>query len=57
MGHQIHLILRKRKVIMVMRRDGRGVSEIVRAIEYIKSTVSRGCKRKSCERFYCVSTA
>ena len=57
MGHQIHLTLREREGIMLMRRDGRGVSEIARAIGRSKSTVSRELKRNSCERFYRASTA
>lgn len=42
---------------MLMRRDGRGVFEIARAIGRSKSTVSRELKRNSCERFYRASTA
>ena len=57
MGHQIHLTLREREGIMLMRRDGRGVSEIARDIGRSKSTVSRELKRNSCERFYRASTA
>ncbi len=57
MGHQVHLTLREREDIMLMRRDGRGVSEIARAIGRSKSTVSRELKRNSCERFYRASTA
>ena len=57
MGRQIHLTLREREDIMLMRRDGRGVSEIARAIGRSKSTVSRELKRNSCERFYRASTA
>ena len=57
MGHQIHLTLREREDIMLMRRDGRGVSEIARAIGRSKSTASRELKRNSCERFYRASTA
>ena len=57
MGRQIHLTLREREDIMLMRRNGRGVSEIARAIGRSKSTVSRELKRNSCERFYRASTA
>ena len=57
MGRQVHLTLREREDIMLMRRDGRGVSEIARAIGRNKSTVSRELKRNSCERFYRASTA
>ena len=57
MGRQIHLTLREREDIMLMRRDGRGVSEIARAIGRSKSTLSRELKRNSCERFYRASTA
>ena len=57
MGHQVHLTLHEREDIMLMRRDGRGVSEIARAIRRSKSTVSRELKRNSCERFYRASTA
>lgn len=42
---------------MLMRRDGRGVFEIARAIGRSKSTVSRELKCNSCERFYRASTA
>ena len=57
MGHQVHLTLHEREDIMLMRRDGRGVSEIARAIGRSKSTASRELKRNSCERFYRASTA
>ena len=57
MGHHAHLALREREGIMLMRRDGRGVSEIARAIGRDKSTVSLELKRNSCERFYRASTA
>lgn len=57
MGHQVHLALHEREDIMLMRRDGRGVCEIARAIGRSKSTVSRELKRDSCERFRRVSTA
>lgn len=40
-----------------MRRDGKGVCEIARAIGRDKSTVSRELKRNSCERFYRAPTA
>ena len=52
MGHQVHLTLHEREGIMLMRRDGRGVCEISRAIGRSKSTVSRELKRNSCERFH-----
>ena len=42
---------------MMMRRDGKGVSEIARAIGRDKSTVSRELGRNSCGRFYRASTA
>lgn len=57
MGHHAHLTLSEREDIMLMRRDGRGVSEIARAIGRDKSTVSRELSRNSCERFYRASTA
>lgn len=57
MGHHVHLTLREREDIMMMRRDGRGVSEIARAIGRDKSTVSRELRRNSCARFYRASTA
>ena len=57
MGHHIHLTPREREDIMLMRRDGKGVSEIARSIKRDKSTVSRELKRNSCERFYRASTA
>ena len=40
-----------------MRRDGRGVSEIARAIGRDKSTVPRELTRNSYERFGRASTA
>lgn len=57
MGHYVHLTLREREDIMMMRRDGKGVSEIARAIRRDKSTVSRELGRNSCARFYRASTA
>ena len=57
MGHHVHLALREREDIMLMRRDGRGVSEIARAVGRDKSTVSRELKRNSCDRFYRASAA
>ena len=53
MGRHVHLTLSEREDIMMMRRDGKGVCEIARAIGGDKSTVSRN----SCERFYRASTA
>lgn len=59
MGHHVHLTLSEREDIMMMRRDGKGVCEIARAIGRGKSTVSRELSRNSrelsrnsCERFY-----
>lgn len=57
MGHRVHLTLSEREDIMMMRRDGKGVCEIARAIGRDKSTVSRELKRNSCERFYRAPTA
>lgn len=57
MGHHVHLTLSEREDIMMMRRDGKGVCEIARAIGRDKSTVSRELKRNSCERFYRAPTA
>ena len=57
MSHHAHLTLREREDIMMMRREGRGVCEIARAIRRDKSTVSRELKRNSCARFYRASTA
>lgn len=57
MSHHTHLTLREREDIMMMRRDGRGVSDIARAIGRDKSTVSREIRRNSCARFYRASTA
>lgn len=57
MGHHVHLTLYEREDIMLMRREGKGASEIARAIGRSKSTVSRELKRNSCERFYRASTA
>lgn len=57
MGHHIHLTLHEREDIMIMRRDGKGVSEIARAIRRDKSTVSRELSRNSCARSYRASTA
>lgn len=57
MGHHVHLTLSEREDIMMMRRDGKGVREIARAIGRDKSTVSRELSRNSCARFYRASTA
>lgn len=57
MGRQVHLTLREREDIMLMRREGKGMSEIARAIGRSKSTASRELKRSSCERLYRASTA
>ena len=57
MGHHIHLTLHEREGIMIMRRDGKSVSEIARAIRRDKSTVSREPSRNSCARSYRASTA
>ena len=57
MGHHVHLTPREREDIMLLRREGKGVSEIARRIKRDKSTVSRELKRNSCERFYRASTA
>ena len=57
MGHHVHLTLSEREDIMMMRRDGKGVSEIARRIGRDKSTVSRELSRNSCARFYRASTA
>ena len=57
MGHHVHLTLSEREDIMLMRREGKGVSDIARAIGRDKSTVSRELRRNSCERFYRASTA
>lgn len=57
MGHHVHLTLREREDIMLMRRDGKGVCEIARRIGRDKSTVSRELSRNSCARFYRASTA
>lgn len=57
MGRHVHLTLSEREDIMMMRRDGKGVCEIARAIGRNKSTVSRELSRNSCERFYRASTA
>ena len=53
MGRHVHLALSEREDIMMMRRDGKGVCEIARAIGRDKSTVSRNSR----ERFYRASTA
>lgn len=57
MGQYTHLTLSEREDIMMMRRDGRGVSDIARAIGRSRSTVSRELSRNSCARFYRASTA
>ena len=57
MGHHVHLTLSEREDIMLMRREGKGVSDIARAIGRDKSTVSRELRRNSCARFYRASTA
>lgn len=38
MGHHVHLTLYEREDIMLMRREGKGASEIARAIGRSKST-------------------
>lgn len=49
MSHHIHLTLQEREDIMVMRSEGKGVTEIADAIRRDKSTVSRELKRNACE--------
>ena len=41
MGRYSHLTIEAREEIMCMRREGRGVGDIARAIGRDKSTVSR----------------
>lgn len=48
MGRYSHLTIEAREEIMCMRREGRGVGDIVRAIGRDKSTVSRELARNSC---------
>lgn len=48
MDHHVHLALREREDITLMRRDGKGVCEIARRIGRDKSTVSRELSRNSC---------
>lgn len=57
MGRYSHLTIEERKDVMCLRRQGKGVSEIARAIDRDKSTVSRELARNSCARFYRASTA
>lgn len=62
MGHHTHLTLQEREDIMVMRREGKGVTQIAKAIGRDKSTVSRELKRNMCAAstshpYYRASTA
>ena len=57
MRHHAHLTLSEREDIMIMRREGRKITEIAEAIGRSKSTVSRELRRNSCQRFYRASTA
>ena len=57
MCHHTHLTLSEREDIMIMRREGRKITEIAEAIGRSKSTVSRELARNSCQRFYRASTA
>ena len=50
MGRYSHLTIEEREEIMCMRREGRGVGDIARAIGRDKSTVSRELARNSCGR-------
>ena len=57
MGSYTHLTIEEREEIMCLRRQGKGVNEVARAIGRHGSTVSRELRRNSCERFYRASTA
>lgn len=62
MSRHAHLTLREREEIMLMRRDGKGVREIARALGRDKSTVSRELSRNACAAgtarpYYRASTA
>lgn len=62
MGHHAHLTLQEREDIMVMRREGKGVTQIAGAIGRSKSTVSRELGRNMCAAstprpYYRASTA
>ena len=57
MRHYGHLTLCEREDIMLMRREGRKITETAAAIGRSKSTVSRELARNSCQRFYRASTA
>lgn len=48
MCHHAHLTLAEREDIMVLRREGKPVSEIARRIGRDKSTVSRELSRNMC---------
>lgn len=50
MGRYSHLTIGEREEIMCMRREGRGVGDIARAIGRDKSTVSRELARNPCGR-------
>lgn len=50
MGRYSHLTIGEREEIMCMRREGRGVGDIARAIGGDKSTVSRELARNPCGR-------
>lgn len=45
MGHYTHLTLEEREMIMVLRHEGRRISEIASVTGRSKSTISRDLKR------------
>ena len=57
MGRYSHLSIEEREDVMCLCRPGKGVSEIARAIDRDKSTVSREFARNSCARFYRATSA
>ena len=50
MGSYTHLTIEEREEIMCLRRQGKGVNEVARAIGRHGSTVSRELARNSCGR-------
>lgn len=57
MGRYRHYTIEEREETMCLLRQGKSISEIARALNRSKSTVSREIRRNSCKKFYRASTA
>ena len=57
MRHHAHLTLSEREDMMLLRCEGKNITEIAEAIGRSKSTVPCELRRNSCRRFYRASTA